>query len=345
MELFTIIIPIYNVEKYLEECINSVINQTYKNLDIILVNDGSQDKSLEICKQYKKSDTRINLISKTNGGLSSARNVGLENARGKYVMFLDSDDYLYNEEVVEKFINIFRTTNCDLIYGSYTGFLDESQDNIGMYIKDKRLNITNSDVVNMDNQGVLLQLYKSKSYASSAATKVYKKEVIDTNGLEFKMGIYHEDEEWTPKVIANTQKVYVFNEKFYMRRYRPESIMTTQDESKLVKRINDLLSIANWMIKYTDQNFDNIELKNTMKSYFGSFIIRSLILYKSIATEEYKNKAKQLIFQNLHLFKYMNSAKFRVINILNNLVGIDLTASFLSILLKIKTNKGDKYEG
>ncbi|ORU23018.1 glycosyl transferase, partial [Francisella tularensis subsp. holarctica] len=92
-ELITLVIPIYNIENYLGRCLDSVINQTYKDLEIILVNDGSTDNSLEICESYAKEDSRIKIINKNNGGLSSARNVGLDACKGDYVTFIDSDDW------------------------------------------------------------------------------------------------------------------------------------------------------------------------------------------------------------------------------------------------------------
>lgn len=93
-KLISIIVPVYNVEKYLKECIDSVISQTYKNLEIILVDDGSTDKSGEICDEYSKKDSRIKVIHKENGGLSDARNVALDIAKGEYIGFVDSDDYV-----------------------------------------------------------------------------------------------------------------------------------------------------------------------------------------------------------------------------------------------------------
>ena len=95
----SIIVPIYNVEKYLERCINSLINQTYKNIEIILVNDGSTDNSLIICEKYKNIDSRIILVNKENGGLSDARNVGIDNSSGNYITFIDSDDYIDDDYV------------------------------------------------------------------------------------------------------------------------------------------------------------------------------------------------------------------------------------------------------
>ena len=92
--IVSIIVPIYNTEKYLRKCVDSILKQTYENLEVILVNDGSPDNSLEICREYERLDSRVKVINKKNGGLSSARNAGLEICTGKYITFVDSDDYL-----------------------------------------------------------------------------------------------------------------------------------------------------------------------------------------------------------------------------------------------------------
>ena len=94
-KLISVIVPVFNVEKYLEKCIESIRNQTYKNLEILLINDGSTDKSLEICNKYLEIDDRIVLLNKENGGLSSARNFGIDNAKGEYITFVDSDDFIH----------------------------------------------------------------------------------------------------------------------------------------------------------------------------------------------------------------------------------------------------------
>ena len=103
-ELISIIVPIYNVSKYLDKCLNSLINQTYKNIEIILINDGSTDNSISICLKYKKKDKRIRLYNKKNGGLSSARNMGIKYSKGNYLFFVDSDDFL-DLEIIEYLYN------------------------------------------------------------------------------------------------------------------------------------------------------------------------------------------------------------------------------------------------
>ena len=112
-DLISIVVPIYNVEKYLEKCINSIIIQTYKNIEIILVNDGSTDSSGKICDIYLKIDKRIKVVHKKNGGLSDARNVGIENAKGKYIAFIDSDDFL-DSDFIEILYNLIIEYNADV---------------------------------------------------------------------------------------------------------------------------------------------------------------------------------------------------------------------------------------
>ncbi|HDT8136026.1 TPA: glycosyltransferase family 2 protein, partial [Enterococcus faecalis] len=113
MKLVSVVIPVYNVEKYVEKCLDSVINQTYQNLEIIIVNDGSTDNSLSVCQKKKLSDSRIKLINKENGGLSSARNAGIECAQGEFICFIDSDDWI-ELDYIEVLLNGMENTNVDI---------------------------------------------------------------------------------------------------------------------------------------------------------------------------------------------------------------------------------------
>ena len=117
--LVTIVLPIYNVEKYLNRCINSIVNQTYKNLEIILVDDGSPDKCSQMCDEWEKKDTRIKVVHKQNEGLGMARNTGIENATGDYICFFDSDDYL-ELTAIEKLYKLAKKTDSDIVTYGYS---------------------------------------------------------------------------------------------------------------------------------------------------------------------------------------------------------------------------------
>lgn len=127
--MVSIIVPVYNVEKYLDQCISSVLSQTYQNWELLLIDDGSTDNSKEICDQYSKKDSRIKAIHKVNGGVSSARNLGLENAQGEYLMFLDSDDFWLYDNVLQLLVDKALSENLDVVRGEYVR-VNESGDKL-----------------------------------------------------------------------------------------------------------------------------------------------------------------------------------------------------------------------
>ena len=170
-DLISVIVPVYNCEKYLDRCIESLINQTYKNIEIILINDGSKDNSLEICNKWQKNDNRIIVINKENGGVSSARNKGLEIAKGKYISFIDSDDYLD--------INCYNTLlenngNYDVIVFNY--YYD--------FINYKKVGITN-----FGNGKFEYELFRKNSIQGYACNKLYKSEIINKIRFDEKIKI------------------------------------------------------------------------------------------------------------------------------------------------------------
>ena len=131
--LVSVIIPVYNVEKYLEECVNSVINQTYKNIEVILVDDGSTDSSGDICDEYVMFDSRISVLHKANGGLSSARNAGMKKASGEWIYFLDSDDFL-ELDMLSHLVNLATRKQADIVFFDACSFTDDGTDIRQSYI-------------------------------------------------------------------------------------------------------------------------------------------------------------------------------------------------------------------
>lgn len=213
-ELISVIVPIYKVEDYIRECIESIINQTYKNLEIILVDDGSPDNCGQICDDYAKKDNRIKVIHKENGGLSSARNAGLEIAKGEYISFIDSDDY-----VSERFIEI-------LYRLCYENNADVAECNL-LRFKNKIEKIEYSDgTVNLyDNIQMQMRLYAKPVQVRTVivCNKLYKKVLFET--LRFPVGKINEDEFTTYKVFNNTdKKIVVTSEILYFYRYNENSI-------------------------------------------------------------------------------------------------------------------------
>lgn len=207
----SVIIPVYNVEKYLDKCVQSVINQTYKNLEIILVDDGSTDTSGVLCGEYAKWDERIKVIHKSNGGLSQARNKGLDMATGEYIFFLDSDDFLALN-TFEKLMRVLKEEQADIVACLEKRFTTE--DVFGEK-KGEMLYFTQEEML----QGTFTQ---NKNYFIISCAKLYKASLF--NGVRFKEGVIHEDEFICHKIYAQTEKVAVLQEELYFYRENPNSI-------------------------------------------------------------------------------------------------------------------------
>ncbi len=193
--MISIIIPIYNVEQYLSKCLESVINQTYKNIEIILINDGSTDNSGRICDEYSKKDKRIKVLHKKNGGVSSARNEGLKIANGKYIGFVDPDDYI-SSNMFEILINNMEKYNVDLSIINYDSFQEYSNKK-----QFKNTNIPNKKILNKKDLFNYLMGYYN-SFGGYTWNKLYKMEIIKTAKLNF-------DEKITicEDVLFNTQYI------------------------------------------------------------------------------------------------------------------------------------------
>ncbi|WP_221388195.1 glycosyltransferase family 2 protein [Clostridium perfringens] len=215
----SIIIPIYNVSRYLEDCINSVINQTYKNLEIILVNDGSSDNSLEICNNFKKKDSRIILINKENGGLSSARNSGIDKATGKYLYFLDGDDFL-ELDAIEFVMNLIKNNNADIAsFGYYYYYKDNS-------IRNRMEKVKNDYELYMNSEEALIQILNRRiSFSWMAWNKLYKKELF--NDVRFPLGKLYEDLGTTYKLIQKSSVIVYSSVPKYNYVQNPKSITNT----------------------------------------------------------------------------------------------------------------------
>lgn len=213
MSKVSVIIPVYNVEKYLRQCLDSVINQTLKDIEIICVNDGSTDNSPQILEEYAAKDNRIKIINKTNGGLSSARNAGMEVAQGEFIGFVDSDDYL-DLNFYESLYNRAKETNSDIVVCEYIyRFKDKSKTKKVFLKVDK--NVVTSDVKEKF-ECLYLPVY---CYVHN---KIYKKECIKENFVE---GLNYEDIYFTTKILSDNNKMAVAPNVAYNYRNNPNSIV------------------------------------------------------------------------------------------------------------------------
>ena len=221
--LVTIIVPVYNSEKYLEQCIQNLLNQTYHNLQIILVNDGSTDRSMDICKRL--TDQRVEVYSKQNGGASSARNVGIAYRKGEYVLFVDSDDYL-KDNAVEMLVSTAVSNNADCVYYE----ADNVAENTSIKVKKDGLSHT-IQYPTTDGNSLIELILEQKNYHAVPFLYFAKSSLYD-KGLRFEEGIMFEDELFSFELLRSCGKVVCLKQKLYFRNVRSGSVMTSSGKEE-----------------------------------------------------------------------------------------------------------------
>jgi len=238
-----VIIPIYNMEEYLAECLESVVNQTVSFDEVILINDGSFDKSKQICEQYCEKFSYFKLINQKNQGLGAARNNGMLCLKSDYFIFLDSDDYidLRMVEMLKKKLN-----NQDVVF--YSASIKESMEGIthsNTYIRDEKMN-----GCNMSGLEYFYQSFPD-NYIVSSCMAIYKKKFIEKYNISFLEGVYYEDNYFYIEVVLNAKEIGIIPNQFYIRRYRLDSIMTSAiDKRKCLDRISVQVKIWNYIKEY-----------------------------------------------------------------------------------------------
>lgn len=268
-DLISVIIPIYKVEEYLDECISSVVNQTYKNIEIILVDDGSPDNCPAICDDWAKKDKRIRVIHKENGGLSDARNAGIDVARGEYIAFVDSDDYI-KPDMIKKLCVAICKEDADI---SACGIL--------CCEKEKESAWGCHSVVGTSEQ-ILAMLYNEASYPVSALNKLYRRSCWKE--LRFPVGKTCEDAFTTYQLVHNAKRIVMIPEVLYCYRIRPGSIMTS---SFSLKKMDEEEA---WRCNYQfiEQNYPKLK-----KTAFDFYLQRVNVLIRTMTQEDRNNYAEQ----------------------------------------------------
>ena len=276
--LISVVIPIYNVEAYLQKCIESIVNQTYPNLEIILVDDGSPDNCGQICDLWGEKDYRIIVIHKKNGGLSDARNAGVATSSGKYLTFIDSDDYV-SSDYIEYLWTLLKIEQADISCGNFLSVYGQKED-FQVQPKEKYYCLSNVQTCQ--------ELLKFRSIQLTVAWgKLYKKQFLEQN--PFPVGRCHEDEAVMYKIFYASQKVVVGNRKIYGY-YQSNTNSITK--SRTSKKVNDA-------IQALEERLDFFKQKNEPELYRMS-LRPYLVLLVNEAAEGNKDCQYKLKNYNLH---------------------------------------------
>lgn len=275
MPKFSIIIPVYNTEKYLKKCLDSVFNQEYKDFEVIIINDGSTDKSENIINEYINTYNNIKYIKQKNKGLSNARNEGVSKSKGEFLLFLDSDDF-YEKEFLSK-LNENINDESEVIRYQVQDVLEN----------EKIITYKDEIFTNLNKDKVFDALCKSH-YIEIACAYCYNKNFWIRNNFKFLEGTYHEDFGLIPLVLLKSNFVKCIDVIGYNYVIRDNSIMTSNDYNKIVKKANDFL------IHFKKLKKESIKITNDL-STFNSYIANSVIIKSTtLKGKDYKKYVKEL---------------------------------------------------
>lgn len=319
----SIIIPIYNIEKYVEQCVNSVLEQSYKKFEVLLIDDGSKDKSGEICDILCGLDDRVRVIHKKNGGLSSARNEGIINSKGDYIIFMDGDDYWDDSDFLHDIVNGLNKSNADLInFGFRKYYEDTDVVEQSRYIFDRSLVDVN------DKKKTLNYLISKNLYISSACTKLIKKDLIINNDLYFKDKAFSEDIEWSTRLIIFAKKIDVINKSPYIYRQRKNSITHTLKQ----KNIEDVIKNIDLSISYVPKD-DNLE--NEYKGYIAYQYV-TLLISKNFVEEKLSKDIYTKIKELKYLLEYDLNYRVHIFKLIEKYLGFNVLNLITKLYVRMK---------
>jgi glycosyltransferase involved in cell wall biosynthesis len=294
----SIIIPVYNVETYLEECLDSILTQDLHEIEIICVNDGSTDSSFSLLEQYATQDQRVIVINQENGGPGRARNTGLKKARGEYIFFPDSDDYLLISNALTLLYNTAIEYDLDIVSSNFATVGEEQKESRA---KRKEGIISNGK-----------QFLLSGRTNAAAWAKLYKRSYLGSIHFLFDETILYEDSEAFPRFYINATRVSHIDAVLYAYRQRPNSVMTQNVNLKHFAGLKAIITTYTALLKNEmDRGFQKYLKKQIYNNvlYFNQLIIRSDIPSTTIS-ELYDDIKNNLPFSKLELFLVHNDEKF-----------------------------------
>lgn len=325
MPLFSVIIPVYNVEPYLRKCIESVLNQKYENFEIILVDDGSSDGCPAICDEYAIHDSRIKVLHKKNGGQASARNIGLDLASGEYILFLDSDDYWEGEgflsEISDKISN-----KCDVCFlGCYDEFIDTG-------IRKKTRGFYNELIFqNGEKDEILYSLFRGNQFPGSCWIMCVRKSLIDEFAIRFWEGNRTEDIDWILNILSVAQTFECLNTCGYIYlKNRPNSISRTAGLNSIY---GILITVKKWGVKLQKEQTGRSYC--VLNSYLMFVFLTSVVVYNEL-TDMAKRTAKGMYADIILDYNNLLGKKMIIASRIYRMLGLSITSKLLYFMQKTK---------
>lgn len=325
MVMFSIIVPVYNVEKYLNRCVESILNQKFSSYELILVNDGSTDSSGSICDDYALSNDMISVIHKDNGGLSDTRNVGMAKAKGEYIVFIDSDDYI-EPEALEKFYHqLKKSGNPDVLITLMKEIYDDSEPKY----MDKNMPV--NILKNANKTDIVNWMFNHSNNLWPAQRYIIKRALIEEKNLSFAVGYLHEDIDWTSKMFLYANTFTIIDFYWYNHRIGRKGAITSSIKPKRTLDVIDLVSknIKNRDFNNIDNNISTVMFQRMLRSVFAS-----LSNYKFYDSQGKENVVKALE-DNRDIFKYTTHFRHKIFIMVSKICGYKIGLALMSILHKV----------
>lgn len=317
MSKISVIIPVYNAEKYLEKCINSVLEQTYSDFELILIDDGSKDGSLEICKKFEKSDNRIKLYGIENSGVSFARNFGIEKSTGEYITFIDSDDYVSRYLLDVLYSNSERESS-DITIAKLLHKYDMN------YEKEEEPQNFNVEIWN--SKETLRELMNTKKTSFFPVCKLFKRELLLKNKFDSKYKLAEDALFLTDILLENDLKVLFCDISLYYYVHREGSATTTVNDS-----VFDTIKVYENMLPRIERKYPDLSFEISNRKYWAYFTVLDKIINEKKYQKEVKEIRRKIISGFFTILKDGNFRIIRKISLFSLLISSKLYAFLINM--------------
>ena len=325
--LFSIIVPVYKTEKYLKQCVDSILSQSFTDFELILVDDESPDNCPQICDEIATNDSRVRVIHKQNGGAADSRNAGMKDAKGEYLCFLDSDDFWFTDKVLETFAEKIESTNFDVLTFGYRFYYEIKKE----FSQDIQKSV--SQYENLSNEDALALLVKESRLNPAAWATCIRREFVESNDLYFISGIRCEDIEWAIRIYNKAPQISVLPDNFYAYRKEREGSITATINYGHLKNYCDIIDEGIELVKNSPE-----KIKTALMNYIVYQAVITAALLHRKSTKLNRDQKKELhkriksVFKN-YIKTYHENKKVDLAKKVYSLCGYAITSFVLGFYL------------
>lgn len=321
---FSVVIPVYKVEPYLDECVSSVVMQRFRDLEVILVDDGSPDNCGKMCDDWAEKDNRIRVVHQENGGLSAARNTGIRNAAGEYVLFLDSDDWWADADVLGTIDAQLQKTPVDVVSYNYRKSYHDKLE--PLYFPETLPDSQQSET--------LAQMTQGDRWINGACNKAIRRELLVAENLYFRTGITSEDIDWTLRLALKSRSFAFVNVCVFIYRQHASSISHSATPKKIECLCNNVCECVRLL---NEAEANRAELMKPFVAYqYGTLFYNVAALPAAERSQMLMKNVKQM----RHLLTWSNNSKVRLIRLCNQLFGLKITFWVLRMRQRLQEKSG-----